>query len=92
MPDKSSEHVKLGKPGRDGKILATAKESYTPLAQHEQTGATARMFKTLLASTRLRMQIDASAQQRRREGLPVDVRGRFATYGLAINLDFSQYA
>jgi hypothetical protein len=25
MPDKFSEHVKLGKPGRDGKILAIAK-------------------------------------------------------------------
>jgi hypothetical protein len=32
MPDKSSEHVNLGKPVRDRKILATAKESYTPLA------------------------------------------------------------
>lgn len=82
MPDKSSEHVKLGKPVRDGKLLATAKESYTPLAQPEQTGAKARRFKPLIASTGLR-QVDAGAQQVRKEGLPVDVRGRFATYGKA---------
>ena len=77
MPDKSSEHVKHGKPSKDGKIVATAKESYTPLALPEQTGATAR-FEPLLASTGLRS-VDAGAQPVRKKGLPVDVRGRFAT-------------
>ena len=78
MPDKSSEHVKHGKPVKDGKILATVKESYTPLALPEQTGATARRFEPLLASTGLRP-VDAGAQPVKKKGLPVDVRGRFAT-------------
>jgi hypothetical protein len=65
MPDKSSEHVKLGKPVRDGKTLATAKESYTPLAQPEQTGARLKgLNHYILPSTALRIRlVDAGAQQ-----------------------------